>query len=85
MRSGEHDRVVPDGLVLGKALGGGLVPVSLFLARKDLMDVFRSGDHGSTFGGNPLACAVALEARDVLSKETHDSVVRFAPPPGNLA
>jgi len=65
----EHDRVVPDGLVLGKALGGGLLPVSLFLAREDVMEVFRPGDHGSTFGGNPLACAVALEALDVLLEE----------------
>jgi len=62
----EYDGVTPDGLVLGKALGGGLLPVSLFLAREDVMDVFRPGDHGSTFGGNPLACAVAL---DVLLEE----------------
>ncbi len=58
----DHDAVKPDGLILGKALGGGLLPVSLFLSRKDVMDVFTPGDHGSTFGGNPLACAVGLEA-----------------------
>jgi ornithine--oxo-acid transaminase len=62
----EYDDVVPDGLVLGKALGGGLLPVSLFLSRKDVMDVFTPGDHGSTFGGNPLAAAVGLAALEVL-------------------
>ncbi len=138
----DHDAVKPDGLILGKALGGGLLPVSMFLARREVMAVFTPGDHGSTFGGNPLAAAVGLEAlkvleeeglveasaqmgayfmsrlvdlnspfikevrgqglligvefhadkvaarsvcerlmaRGVLSKETHDSVVRFAPP-----
>jgi ornithine--oxo-acid transaminase len=137
-----HDKVQPDGLVLGKALGGGLLPVSAFLARRDVMAVFAPGDHGSTFGGNPLAAAVgsaalhllrdedlitsarergaqliaglremrhaavrevrgkglligleldpaivparrfceALMHNGVLSKETHDTVVRFAPP-----
>ncbi len=65
----EHDGVRPDGLMLGKALGGGLLPVSLFLARADVMEVFTPGDHGSTFGGNPLAAAVALEALDVLVEE----------------
>lgn len=65
----EHDGVHPDGLVLGKALGGGLLPVSAFLARDDVMAVFRPGDHGSTFGGNPLACAVGLVALDVLEEE----------------
>ena len=138
----DHAGVKPDGLILGKALGGGLLPVSLFLSRKDVMDVFKPGDHGSTFGGNPLACAVGLEAlnmtvekqlpeaaqklgdhfikelrninspiisevrgkglligveidksrasarevcealmaKGILSKETHETVVRFAPP-----
>lgn len=64
-----HENVRPDGLILGKALGGGLLPVSLFLARREVMDVFRPGDHGSTFGGNPLAAAVGLEALDVLVEE----------------
>ena len=138
----DHDGVVPDGLILGKALGGGLLPVSLFLSRSEVMEVFQAGDHGSTFGGYPVAAAVGLEAlrvlvderlaghaeavgayfmdrlrgldhpavvdvrgrglligvefdprrasareicerlmaRGVLSKETHDTVVRFAPP-----
>jgi ornithine--oxo-acid transaminase len=65
----EHEGVKPDGLVLGKALGGGVLPVSMFLARRDVMGVFRPGDHGSTFGGNPLAAAVGLEALEVLEAE----------------
>ena len=65
----DHESVVPDGLILGKALGGGLLPVSLFLARADVMDVFRPGDHGSTFGGNPLAARVALEALNIIVDE----------------
>ncbi|HEY3645875.1 MAG TPA: ornithine--oxo-acid transaminase [Gammaproteobacteria bacterium] len=65
----QHEGVQPDGLILGKALGGGLLPVSAFLARKDVMDVFHPGDHGSTFGGNPLAAAVGLEALQVLEDE----------------
>lgn len=65
----EHEGVQPDGLVLGKALGGGVLPVSMFLARRELMAVFRPGDHGSTFGGNPLAAAVGLEALQVLEDE----------------
>lgn len=65
----DHDGIRPDGLVLGKALGGGLLPVSAFLARDDVMAVFRPGDHGSTFGGNTLACAVGLAALDLLEEE----------------
>ena len=65
----DFEGVRPDGLVLGKALGGGLLPVSAFLAREDVMSVFRPGDHGSTFGGNPLACAVGLAALEVLEEE----------------
>lgn len=65
----EHDRVKPDGVILGKALGGGLLPVSLFLARAEVMGVFAPDDHGSTFGGNPIAAAVGLEALNVLLEE----------------
>ncbi|EQD37376.1 Aminotransferase class-III, partial [mine drainage metagenome] len=65
----EHEGVKPDGLILGKALGGGLLPVSLFLARDSLMRVFGPGDHGSTFGGNPLAAAVGLEALKIITEE----------------
>lgn len=138
----QHEIDKPDGLTLGKALGGGIYPVSAFLARADVMDVFNPGSHGSTFGGNPVAAAIGLEAikqiedehfaeksaelgeylknklsaiqsplikevrgmgllvgleidpeyamaravcealmkRGMLCKETHDTVVRFAPP-----
>jgi ornithine--oxo-acid transaminase len=65
----EHEGVRPDGVTLGKALGGGLLPVSAFVATEDLMQVFTPGDHGSTFGGNPLAAAVGLTAIDVLFEE----------------
>ncbi|WP_405831680.1 MULTISPECIES: ornithine--oxo-acid transaminase [unclassified Streptomyces] len=57
----EHEGVVPDVYILGKALGGGVVPVSAVVADRDVLGVFKPGQHGSTFGGNPLACAVALE------------------------
>jgi len=65
----EHENVVPDGLILGKALGGGILPVSMFLARREVMSVFQPGDHGSTFGGNPLGAAVGLEALNILVEE----------------
>lgn len=57
----DHEGVVPDLYILGKALGGGVVPVSAVVADRDVLGVFHPGEHGSTFGGNPLACAVALE------------------------
>ncbi len=65
----DHENVRPDGITLGKALGGGLLPVSAFVARAEVMDVFNPGDHGSTFGGNPLAAAVGLAALDLLIDE----------------
>lgn len=65
----EHEGVKPDALILGKALGGGILPVSMFLARREVMQVFTPGDHGSTFGGNPLAAAVGLEALNILVEE----------------
>ncbi len=65
----EHEGIRPDGLILGKALGGGLLPVSAFLADAPVMDVFDPGSHGSTFGGNALAAAVALEALNVIEDE----------------
>jgi len=64
-----HEGVRPDGIILGKALGGGLLPVSAFCAREEVMGVFRPGDHGSTFGGNALGAAVGLAALDVLMEE----------------
>ncbi len=65
----EHWGIRPDCMSLGKALGGGVLPVSAFLARADVMDVFTPGDHGSTFGGNPLAAAVGIASLDVLVEE----------------
>jgi len=65
----EHEDIRPDGVTIGKALSGGFYPVSAFLARREVMDVFTPGIHGSTFGGNPLACAVASAALDVLVEE----------------
>ena len=65
----DHEGVRPDGLTLGKALGGGLLAVSAFLAREDVMAVFTPGDHGSTFGGSPLAAAVGDAALRVLVEE----------------
>jgi ornithine--oxo-acid transaminase len=65
----QHEGIRPDGLVLGKALGGGVLPVSAFVGRRELMDVFTPGSHGSTFGGNPLAAAVGLEALHVIRDE----------------
>ncbi|MCX7896128.1 MAG: ornithine--oxo-acid transaminase [Thermoanaerobaculum sp.] len=65
----EHEGIRPDVVIIGKALGGGFVPISGILADDEVMGVFRPGDHGSTFGGNPLACAVARVALRVLVEE----------------
>ncbi|WP_282612937.1 ornithine--oxo-acid transaminase [Streptomyces sp. GESEQ-35] len=62
----EHEAVVPDVLLLGKALGGGIVPVSAVVARRDVLGVLRPGEHGSTFGGNPLAAAVGTAVVELL-------------------
>lgn len=64
-----HEDVQPDILILGKALSGGMYPVSAVLANNNIMDVIKPGQHGSTFGGNPLACAVAMAALDVVQDE----------------
>ncbi|MGB2666350.1 MAG: ornithine--oxo-acid transaminase [Candidatus Acidiferrum sp.] len=64
-----HEGIRPDVLIVGKALGGGFYPVSAVLASKEILGVFGPGDHGSTFGGNPLACAVARTALRVLIDE----------------
>lgn len=65
----EHEGIRPDVVIIGKALGGGCVPISGILADDEVMNVFQPGDHGSTFGGNPLACAVARVALKVLQEE----------------
>ncbi|MGZ5264175.1 MAG: ornithine--oxo-acid transaminase [Kaistella sp.] len=64
-----HENVQPDILVLGKALSGGMYPVSAVLANNEIMNVIHPGQHGSTFGGNPIACAVAVAALDVVAEE----------------
>jgi len=65
----EYDGVTPDLFIVGKALGGGVLPVSGVVGRRDTLGLFRPGDHGSTFGGNPLACAVGMAALDVIVSE----------------
>jgi ornithine--oxo-acid transaminase len=65
----QHEPITPDVLIIGKALSGGFYPVSAMLASKEVLGVFQPGDHGSTFGGNPLACAVARTALRVLVEE----------------
>jgi len=62
----EHDGVVPDIFILGKALGGGIMPISAVVSSREILSVFTPGDHGSTFGGNPLACAVARKVVEIL-------------------
>jgi len=65
----EHDNIRPDAVIVGKALSGGYYPISAVLASREILGVFHPGDHGSTFGGNPLACAVARAALKVLVDE----------------
>jgi ornithine--oxo-acid transaminase len=65
----DHEQVIPDMFILGKALSGGFYPVSAVVSSKDILGVFAPGDHGSTFGGNPLACALACEALDIIVEE----------------
>jgi ornithine--oxo-acid transaminase len=62
----EHDDVKPDMYILGKALGGGIMPLSCIATRREIMDVVRPGEHGSTFGGNPLACAIGRKVISIL-------------------
>lgn len=64
-----HENVQPDILILGKAMSGGVYPVSAVFSNNDIMEVIKPGQHGSTFGGNPLACAVAIAALDVVKNE----------------
>lgn len=68
----DWEDVTPDILILGKALGGGVMPISCVVANGDILGVFNPGSHGSTFGGNPLACAVSIAALDVLLDEKLD-------------
>jgi ornithine--oxo-acid transaminase len=72
----EHESVVPDAYILGKALGGGILPVSAVVSRREVMEVFRPGGHGSTFGGNPLACAVGIEVVRMLQTGEYQARAR---------
>jgi ornithine--oxo-acid transaminase len=74
----QHDNIKPDVLIVGKALGGGFYPVSATLASEPIMRLFGPGDHGSTFGGNPLGCAVAEAALDVIVDENLPARARYA-------
>jgi len=65
----DWDEVEPDVYIMGKAMGGGVIPVSAVAASSEFMDLFNPGSHGSTFGGNPLACACAIAAIDVIKEE----------------
>jgi ornithine--oxo-acid transaminase len=67
----ERERVVPDVYVLGKALGGGIMPLSAVVADRDVVGLFKPGEHGSTFGGNPLACAIGIEVLDMLREGSY--------------
>jgi ornithine--oxo-acid transaminase len=69
----EHEDVVPDVYILGKALGGGIIPLSAVVAGADVLGLFRPGEHGSTFGGNPLACAIGIEVVDMLREGSYQA------------
>lgn len=72
----EHENVVPDIFVMGKALGGGIMPVSAIAANSDILNVFDSGSHGSTFGGNPLAAAVAIKTLEILKRDNYPDIAK---------
>jgi ornithine--oxo-acid transaminase len=65
----EHENIRPDVVTIGKALSGGFYPVSAVLAKREVLEVFNPGEHGSTFGGNPLACSIAMAALDAIVEE----------------
>ncbi len=65
----EHENVTPDMIIIGKALSGGMYPVSAVVASSEILGVFNPGDHGSTYGGNPLACVIAIEALRIIKDE----------------
>ena len=72
----EHEGVQPDVFILGKALGGGIMPVSAVVSSREILSVFTPGDHGSTFGGNPLACAIARKVVGILKAGTYQENAR---------
>ena len=72
----EYEEVVPDVYIFGKALGGGIMPISAVVANKDILGVFTPGSHGSTFGGNPLACAVSIKAMEILERDNYPKMAK---------
>ncbi|MCH7840422.1 MAG: aminotransferase class III-fold pyridoxal phosphate-dependent enzyme, partial [Planctomycetes bacterium] len=72
----EHEGVQPDLFILGKALGGGIMPISAVVSSREILSVFNPGDHGSTFGGNPLACAIARKVVEILKTDKYQSNAR---------
>ena len=72
----EHEGVKPDMYILGKALGGGIMPISAVVSSREVLGVFKPGEHGSTFGGNPLACAVARKAIEILRTDKYQRNAR---------
>jgi ornithine--oxo-acid transaminase len=72
----EYEGVVPDIYILGKALGGGVMPISAITANEDILGVFTPGSHGSTFGGNPLACAVSIKAMEILVRDGYPKMAK---------
>lgn len=72
----QYEDVEPDIYVLGKALGGGIMPVSAIAANSDILSVYKPGTHGSTFGGNPLACAIAIKSLEILERDDYPKMAR---------
>ncbi len=72
----EHEQVQPDMVILGKALGGGIMPISAVVASREILGVFQPGTHGSTFGGNPLACAIARKVIEILKTDRYQANAR---------
>ena len=72
----DHEGVVPDIYILGKALGGGVMPLSAVVANRDILGIYTPGSHGSTFGGNPLACACAIKALELLVRDNYPQMAR---------
>jgi ornithine--oxo-acid transaminase len=72
----DHEGVKPDIFILGKALGGGIMPLSAVVSSRDILSVFTPGDHGSTFGGNPLACAIGRKVIEILQTDKYQANAR---------
>ena len=67
----QHESIMPDGLILGKALGGGILPISAFVSTREILNLFNPGSHGSTFAGNPLSSKVGLKALEILERDNY--------------